>query len=99
MTGFLTSKQFLLRFFVLALWIFMTMSLTACTEGQRKDIKHFKSDIIGLKRKVTLYDQNGRVLKAWEGRFKIEVLGAFVSFIDENGKDVKVSGSVVVEEL
>ncbi len=70
-----------------------------CTERQRKNLKHFKSDIIGLKRQVTLYDCSGRVIRSWKGRFKIEVQGSFVSFIDDNGKDVKVSGTVVIEEL
>ncbi len=73
--------------------------VAGCTERQRKNLKHFKSDIIGLKRKVTLYDCNGRVIKSWEGRFKIEVQGAYISFIDDRGKDIKISGTVVVEEL
>ncbi|GEM_PF-765044 len=80
--------------------ILITMFLVSgCTERQRKDLKHFKSDIIGLKRKVTLYDCNGRVIRSWEGRFKIEVQGGYISFIDDSGKDIKVSGTVVVEEL
>ncbi len=77
----------------------MGMSLVSCTERQRKNLKHMKSDIIGLKRKVTLYDCNGNVIRQWEGRFKIEVVGSYVSFIDDQGKDIKVSGTVVVEEL
>ena len=65
---------------------------------QEKSIKHFKSDIIGIKRKVTLYDCNGNVIRNWEGRFKIEIQGSYISFIDDNGKDIKVSGTLVVEE-
>lgn len=78
---------------------FLLLGATACTERQRKDIKHFKSDIIGLNRKVTLYDCSGKPIRTWEGRFKIEVMGSYLSFIDDEGKDVKVSGSLVVEEL
>jgi hypothetical protein len=70
-----------------------------CTERQRKDIKHFKSDLVGLKRRVTLYDCNGQVLKTWEGRFKVEIQGSYLAFIDDHGKDIKVSGTVLVEEL
>ncbi len=77
----------------------MMFFVTGCTERQRKSLKHFKSDIIGLKRKVTLYDCNGNIIKSWEGRFKIEVQGAYISFIDDRGKDIKISGTVVVEEL
>ncbi len=74
------------------------LSVGGCTERQRKNLKHFKSDLIGLKRKVTLYDGQGRVIRQWQGRFKIEVQGNFISFIDDNGKDIKISGTVVVEE-
>jgi hypothetical protein len=85
--------------FLLLAVLLLTVCLVACTEKQQKDIKHLKSDLIGLKRTVTLYDCNGEILKVWEGRFKIEVQGAYLSFIDERGKDIKVSGTVVVEEL
>jgi hypothetical protein len=87
------------RALIAAASVFLLLGSTACTERQRKDIKHFKSDIIGLKRKVTLYDCSGRPMKTWEGRFKIEVMGSYLSFIDNEGKDVKVSGTVLVEEL
>jgi len=92
------SKKGLL-YFALALLCLSMLVVPGCTERQRKNLKHFKSDIIGLKRQVTLYDCNGRVIRTWKGRFKIEVQGGFVSFIDDNGKDIKVSGSVVIEEL
>ncbi len=75
------------------------LAITSCTERQRKNLKHMKSDIIGLKRKVTLYDCNGKVIRQWQGRFKVETIGGYISFIDEDGKDIKVSGTVIVEEL
>ncbi len=88
------KKQVLIIIFILcAIFIF------SCTEKQRKELKHFKSDIIGLKRIVTLYDCNGNIIKQWKGRFKIEIQGAYISFIDNNGKEVKISGTVVVQEL
>lgn len=83
----------------LILFSFFMISLSGCTERQRKNLKHFKSDIIGLKRRVTLYDCSGKVIRTWEGRFKIEVQGSYISFIDDNGKDIKLSGTIVVEEL
>ncbi|MEF3168752.1 MAG: DUF5052 family protein [Deltaproteobacteria bacterium] len=57
----------------------IAFGIPACTEKQRKEIKHIKSDIIGLKRKITLYDMNGRVIREWEGRFKIEIQGGYIS--------------------
>ena len=73
--------------------------LSGCTERQRKGLKHFKSDIIGLKRRVTLYDCNGKPIKQWQGRFKIEIQGSYISFIDDKGKEIKLSGTIAVEEL
>ncbi len=86
-------------FINLLVFLSLIITLPSCTETQRKDLKHFKSSVIGLKRKVTLYSANGEPIKTWEGRFKVEVMGAFIAFIDDNGKEVKVSGNVVVEEI
>jgi hypothetical protein len=87
--------------FFIKLFVFscLIISLSSCTETQRKDLKHFKSSVVGLKRKVTLYGSNGELIRSWEGRFKIEVIGAYIAFIDDNGKEIKVSGNVVVEEI
>ena len=90
------------RIFAVAALVCMLALLvlaTGCTERQRKNLKHFKSDIIGLKRRVTLYDCSGKVIRTWQGRFKIEVQGSYISFIDDDGKDIKLSGTIVVEEL
>ncbi len=35
----------------------------------------------------------------WEGRLEIETVSAFIAFVDEDGRHVKVSGNVVVEDL
>ncbi|NDY42995.1 hypothetical protein G3N55_09095 [Dissulfurirhabdus thermomarina] len=83
----------------LALAVLAAGLLGACTERQRKNLKHLKSDIIGLKRRVVLYNCEGVPIRTWEGRFKVEIQGGYLSFIDEDGKDVKISGTVVVEEL
>ncbi len=84
---------------VLIIAAFSLGSMWGCTQNQRKSFKHFESGLIGLKREVTLYDANGHIIKTWKGRFKIEINGAYISFIDNNGKEVKVSGTVVVQEL
>jgi hypothetical protein len=54
---------------------------------------------VGLKRQVTLYDCNGNTIRSWQGRFKIEIQGSYLSFIDDDGNEVKVSGTVVVQEM
>ena len=83
----------------LSLLLVAVVANSACTENQRKGIKHVKSDIVGLKRQVTLYDCNGNTIGSWQGRFKVEIQGSYLSFIDDDGKEVKVSGTVVVQEM
>jgi hypothetical protein len=70
---------------------------SGCTERQRQDYSHWKSDVIGLKRTVTLYDANGKPIKTWNGRFKIDVEGGAARFIVD-GKAVMISGTFVIEE-
>jgi len=83
----------------LSLLLLAVVSIAACTESQRKGIKHIKSDVVGLKRQVTLYDCEGNAIRHWQGRFKIEIQGAYLSFIDDDGNEVKISGTVVVQEM
>ena len=71
--------------------------LTGCTERQRQDLSHWKSDLIGLKRTVTLYSDKGTPIKVWKGRFKIEVSGCTARFLAD-GRTVIVAGTFVIEE-
>ena len=66
--------------------------------GVQTNLKHLKSNIIGLDRVVTLYSATGEVLKTWNGRYKVEDNGGSISFI-HNGKTVKLSGTYTVEEI
>ncbi|MEW6352318.1 MAG: hypothetical protein AB1646_24975 [Thermodesulfobacteriota bacterium] len=68
-----------------------------CTERQRQDYSHWKSDVIGLNRTVTLYDASGKPIRTWKGRFKVEIEGATARFIAD-GKAVIISGPFVIEE-
>lgn len=68
-----------------------------CTERQRQSISHWKSDLVGLKRTVTLYANNGQAIKSWKGRFKVEVSGGTARFLDD-GRAVMISGTYIIEE-
>lgn len=80
-------------------WILIGLMiiLTSCASLQ-KSCRHTQSNIVGLNRIVTLYDVNGKIIKTWEGKFKVEISGGTASFIDENNKEVKISGTYVIEE-
>ena len=75
----------------------LTILLIGCASLQ-KSCRHTQSNIVGLNRVVTLYDTNGKIIKTWEGKFKVEISGGTASFIDENNKEVKISGTYVIEE-
>ena len=77
----------------------LMLATTGCAcERIRKQFKHVESDYIGLKRKVTLYDGQGREIKSWTGRFKVEVDGGTPAFIDDDNKEVKIGGTFTIEE-
>jgi hypothetical protein len=63
----------------------------------QKDIKHSQSSWFGLSRKVTLYSANGTIIREWEGRFKVESTYSGACFIID-GKEIKISGTYIVEE-
>ena len=72
--------------------------LFSCERFDKK-VKHFKSGITGLDRRVTLYTCDGEIIKTWEGNFMIELIGNSASWIDDNNKEVKISGTFIIEEL
>ncbi len=73
------------------------LALAGCTERQKQEYSHWKSDVVGLKRTVTLYDANGKSIKTWNGRFKVEITGNTARFIAD-AKTIIISGTFVIEE-
>ena len=72
--------------------------LFSCEKWEKK-VKHIKSDLSGLNRKITLFDCDGEVIRSWEGNFRIELIGNSASWIDNDNKDMKISGTFIIEEL
>ena len=68
-------------------------------EKLTKKVKHIQSDLSGLNRKITLLNSDGDVIRSWEGNFMIELKGNSASWIDDNNKEVKISGTFIIEEL
>jgi hypothetical protein len=85
------AKQACLPVFIVSLMV------AGCTERQRQDISHYKSDLVGLKRTVTLYSGNGQTIKTWKGRFKVETKDGVARFLHD-GKAIVISGTYVIEE-
>lgn len=70
--------------------------LGGCAETVQ-DLKHVQSSVVGSGSVVTLYANDGTVLRQWSGRYRIEDNGGSCSFID-GGKTIKISGTYVIEE-
>ncbi len=73
--------------------------LSGC-ESWDRTMKDYGSSIHGLNRTAGVYDQNGNVIKTYEGKFDVEVneYGNKVKF-EINGKRVLIyNATVVIEE-
>ncbi|WP_207655692.1 DUF5052 family protein [Vallitalea okinawensis] len=74
--------------------------LIGCTESYEREMKDMKSSISGLNRVVYVYDDDGNVMKTYEGQIDIEdnEYGNKVKF-DLNGKRIIIyNATVIVEE-
>ncbi len=78
--------------------LMMLLFLSGCTERQRQDWSHWKSDLVGLKRTVTLYADNGTPIKSWNGRFKVDAGGGTARFLHD-GRAIIISGTFIIEEV
>ncbi len=86
-----------LRLLAVCVLIPGALVLASCTERQRQDLSHWKSDLVGLKRTITLYSNDGKPIKKWKGRFKVEINGGSARFIVD-GRAVIISGTYIIEE-
>ena len=50
-----------------------------------------------LNRTVTLYANDGHVIKSWETTDQISYGGPVAKFVDKNGVNVRVSGTFIIE--
>ncbi|MNW28117.1 hypothetical protein D3C74_49290 [compost metagenome] len=72
--------------------------LAGCGEAeQARLVKDRESADTGLDRVITLYDQDGKVIKSWQGKTDVEVAENKVKF-DLNGKRIIVYNGIVVAE-
>ena len=74
----------------------LALSLTACGQIDTA-INDFKSSTGLLERDVTLYANDGHVIKQWKTSNQIEYVGPVAQFIDDNGTNVRISGTFLIE--
>ena len=68
------------------------------TQMFRNNWYHFASATSGLNRTVILYANNGSIIKKWSGNINVEDEGSIVSWVDSDGKQVKIEGTVLIEQ-
>ena len=57
-------------------------------------------DKLNPQKSITLYSANGEVIRTWKGRISLKpVNGILVNFETEEGKEVSISGTIVIEEI
>lgn len=89
---------FVAALIVSVLAIVTVCGLAGCSTFSR-NVKSATSDINGgLNRTVTLYDNTGKEIKSWHGKFDIESNDQEIFFDDAQGKRVIIQGGVVVSE-
>ena len=64
----------------------------------QQKVSHVKSAMIGLERRVTLYANDGTLIRSWQGHYQIGVSGSTIRFMHD-GRAVQVSGTIIVEEV
>jgi len=84
---------------VLFIGLLLSVISIGCTQSQQKGLKHFKSNLIGLHREVTLYSATGSIIRKWKGDFQVETFSSGIAFITDDGNEVKIGGTFIVEEV
>jgi hypothetical protein len=82
---------------VVAVLAIATLAATGCKRMTKVE-KHWNTSWDGLDRTITLYAEDGRVLGSWHSKTYVETDPPVVAFIDSAGKEVKLMGTVVIQE-
>lgn len=79
-------------------WIVSILLLLAVgCAGTQQSSSHARSYLIAIPRLITLYDDQGEVLRQWVGNYNVEIYGSTARFMDR-GKAVIIAGTFVIEE-
>lgn len=81
---------------VITVLLLSAVALAGCGQVD-SSINKFKSAAGMLERKVTLYGNNGEVLRTWVTDNQVEYVGPVAGFIAKDGTNVRVSGTFVIE--
>lgn len=72
------------------------LSTSGCA-GCDNDLKHMRSEFIGLNRHITLYANDGKIIKEWDTQAQVQNQGGSCNFL-VNGKMINIAGTYLIEE-
>ena len=73
----------------------LLLALAGCKRMDKLD-KHWKSSWNGLDRTISMYTEDGRLFARWRATTYVETDPPVIAFIDSAGKEVKLSGGLIV---
>lgn len=74
----------------------IVLAVSGC--GMQQGASHVISSAVGLNRVITLYSDDGTVIREWSGRYKVGVDGSSARFM-HNNKAITISGTFTIEEI
>lgn len=78
--------------------LLLVFAATGCTEKVQREIKTGVSNWTGgLNRTVTVYSYDGKLIKAYSGKFDVQARENGILF-DKDGKRVIIYGGIVINE-
>lgn len=61
--------------------------------------KEFRASTSGIHKRITLYANDGHVLREWVTTTDTDDKGGTCFFLDKDGKYVRIAGTFVIEEI
>ncbi|PNX53618.1 MAG: hypothetical protein BV458_03420 [Thermoplasmata archaeon M9B2D] len=77
--------------------IILSLSFGGCLSWKRA-FNDFKSNTVGIKRKVTVYDHSGNKLREYSGRIVIDGSGERTKITTSDMRVIIVDGGIVITE-
>jgi len=81
---------------VLVLLVVGMIFLNGCAYLEQ-GCSEMKSEMVKLDRTITLYANDGSVMRVWDGKIFVDADGSDIRFM-YNGKAVRISGTYIIEE-
>ena len=80
------------------LLVVLVISLCSCQMIKNAG-RQIVSSTTGISRAITVYSNDGHIIRTWTTKSSINDEGSVICFYDSEGNAIQVSGTVIVEQL